>query len=165
MSSDLIIDPEHFDEHDLDDPEATKDEIEFYLPHRGVMAQLDAIIASDTEEDWFVGYRQVEDDEFWTTGHFPQVSVMPGVLRCEAAAQACGYYSMRYIDDELAMAFTGIDDATFRDWVIPPDELYVLGRLQRLRRPLIKFDTQVVTADDHTAVYEGVITGMLQDHL
>lgn len=165
MTQKLLVEPERFETIDISDAEASGDELAQILPHRGPMAQLDAVLVVDADEDWAVGHKMVDDGAFWTDGHFPSMSVMPGVLMCEVAAQLCGYYAMQHLRPDRTMAFSGIDDASFRSWVSPPSELYVLARLKRMRDPLVHYRTQLIDAGDHAVVYDGVIKGMLKDDL
>ena len=83
----------------------------------------------------FVGYKDHGPDEFWTRGHMPGMPLLPGVLMCEAAAQMCSYFTIKY--DLLGtnmVGFGGMDEVRFRDPVRPGDRLVIVSEMLKLRR-------------------------------
>jgi 3-hydroxyacyl-[acyl-carrier-protein] dehydratase len=120
---DWIVDPETLD---FTRVVAAGPELERWVPQRGPMAQLDAIILDDAERRVCVGYRDLTATEFWVAGHMPAMPLMPGVLMCEAAAQVCTYHAQRHdlLQSEL-MGFGGLDGVRFRGYVLPGDRLTV----------------------------------------
>ena len=84
-----------------------------------------------------VARKQVRDDEWFLTGHFPGRPIMPGVIIVEAMAQ-CG--AVAVLADEanrgkLAL-FAGIDGVRFKRMVLPGDELELTCELERMRGPV-----------------------------
>ena len=111
------------DSIDLDAVEAGKEDIREVNPQRYEMEQLDGIIHHDPDEGIIVGYKDVRDDEFWVRGHIPDRPLLPGVLMCEAAAQLCSYYYMRYTETDKFLGFGGMQDVKFRRPVEPGNKL------------------------------------------
>lgn len=89
-----------------------------------------------------VGHKAVSINEPHFQGHFPQYSVMPGVLVVEAMAQAAGaliVHSMQFKEPPLVF-FMGIDRARFRKPVVPGDMLRLAVRAIQHRGPVWKFE-------------------------
>lgn len=100
--------------------------LERFIPHRGVMMLLDGVVWESEDHTRAIGVKHVRDDEFWVPGHFPEKAMFPGVLMVETAAQlACYLYNVRKPYPVLA-AFLRIEDAVFRNSVVPGDSLYIL---------------------------------------
>ena len=103
----------HFDLARLDYSKviADLDAIRKVNPQRFEMEQLDAIIMLDLANKIIVGYKDVRYDEFWVRGHLPGYPLMPGVLMCEASAQLCSYYTMKYSEFEGDfLGFSGMEN-------------------------------------------------------
>jgi 3-hydroxyacyl-[acyl-carrier-protein] dehydratase len=156
-AKDLIL---GFDEYDLNHVIADLEEIRRYNPHRYEMEQLTAIVYENHERKICVGYKDVRHDEFWVRGHMPGMPLMPGVLMCEAAAQLCTYFAIRY--DFLGakvLGFGGLDEVRFREPVFPGDRLVIVAQLVKVRRGAIiisRFQGFV----GQTMVVEGQIKGV-----
>lgn len=58
-----------------------------HLPHRPPFLFIDAVIEI-VPNDYVVGIKQLDKDEYYFKGHFPSNPIMPGVLIIEALAQA-----------------------------------------------------------------------------
>lgn len=89
-----------------------------------------------------IGHKAVSINEPHFQGHFPQYSVMPGVLVVEAMAQAAGaliVHSMQFKEPPLVF-FMGIDRARFRKPVVPGDMLRLAVRAIQHRGPVWKFE-------------------------
>ena len=134
------------------------DEIRRYNPQRFEMEQLTAVLYEDTAEHVCIGYKDVEHDAFWVRGHIPELSVMPPTLVCEAAAQLANYYVLKHklIAASLGM-LGGLSRVRCRGVVRPGDRLFIVGRLLRLRGPLMTCKFQAAVRD--RLVCEGVLMG------
>lgn len=111
-------------------------QIEEILPHRHPFLLLDYI--EDYEPgDFAVGYKCVTFREDFFCGHFPQESVMPGVLIVEAMAQTGAVAILSKPENQGKIAyFGGIDDCRFKGKVIPGDKLRLETRIIKQRGPL-----------------------------
>ena len=98
---------------------ADREEISRINPQRFEMEQLDAIVYIDAVAHVLAGYKDVRAEEFWVRGHMPGNPLLPGVLMCEAAAQMCAYYIVRYgiVKDMDFIGFGGMENVRFRIFV------------------------------------------------
>lgn len=153
-SRNLILDPS---EYDVDKVIADRDEILKYLPHRGEIVQLSAIIFSDVERGVCVGYRDIGHDEFWVDGHMPGMPVFPGVLMCEAAAQIAAYFCARagLMGDSL-MGLAGLEQVRFRGMVRPGDRLVIVCSQDKIR-PGVLIHCRFQEFVNNSLVAEGLI--------
>ena len=113
-----------------------REQIEEILPHRDPFLFLDEVTVLEPGAR-VVARKQVREDEWFLTGHFPGRPIMPGVIIVEAMAQ-CG--AVAVLADEtnrgkLAL-FAGIDDVRFKRMVLPGDELELTCELERMRGPV-----------------------------
>lgn len=115
------------------------------LPHRYPFLLVDRVISIDYDEGSLVAIKNVTFNEPHFTGHFPDRSVMPGVLIVEALAQAAALYvidSMK-IDTSsgnTAVYFMSIENAKFRQIVVPGDTLHLHVKKERSRANVWKFN-------------------------
>lgn len=113
-----------------------REQIEEILPHRDPFLFLDEVTVLEPGSK-VVARKEVREDEWFLTGHFPGRPIMPGVIIVEAMAQ-CG--AVAVLADEsnrgkLAL-FAGIDDVRFKRMVLPGDELELTCELERMRGPV-----------------------------
>lgn len=133
-SKDLVID---ISEVDLNHVVADIDEIRRYNPQRYEAEQLTAIVLEDAERIICVGYKDVTDHEFWVRGHMPGMPIMPGVVMCEAAAQMCSYFTVKYNllgAPGIIVGLGGLEDIRFRDPVRPGDRLVIACQQLKVRK-------------------------------
>lgn len=133
-SKDLVID---IGEIDLDRVVADIGEIRRYNPQRYEAEQLTAIVLEDAERIICVGYKDVTDHEFWVRGHMPGMPIMPGVVMCEAAAQMCSYFTVKYNllgSPGIIVGLGGLEDIRFRDPVRPGDRLVIACQQLKVRK-------------------------------
>ena len=113
-----------------------REQIEEILPHRDPFLFLDEVMVLEPGAR-VVALKQVREDEWFLTGHFPGRPIVPGVIIVEAMAQ-CG--AVAVLADEanrgkLAL-FAGINDVRFKRMVLPGDELELTCELERMRGPV-----------------------------
>jgi len=127
-------------------------------PQRFEMEQLDGILYLDKENRKLAGFKDVREDEFWVRGHIPGRTLMPGVLMIEAAAQLASFGAKYFLDSMKFMGFGAVDEVKFRDTVVPPAKLILVGEALDIRpRRIICYVQGFV---DGKMVFEGKITGM-----
>ena len=71
--------------------------------------------------------KNVSAGEIHFLGHFPEMSIFPGVLITEAMAQTAGIAIFSLFDDpkEGIMFFAGMDKVKFKKPVVPGDQLII----------------------------------------
>jgi 3-hydroxyacyl-[acyl-carrier-protein] dehydratase len=153
----LIVDPAELDCSQI---VAGIDVIREFIPQRGPLEQLTAIVVDDVNRHLCVGYKDASRDEYWVSGHMPGMPVMPGVLICEAAAQVFSYFVQRHdLSGVQLIGFGGLDNVRFRGVVRPGDRLVVACSLTKLRRGRIMHcDFQAFVGT--TLVCEGSLKGI-----
>lgn len=125
------------------------------IPHRYPFILIDKIIEL-TPGEHVVAIKNVTINEPYFTGHFPGNPVMPGVLIVEALAQASIVISAsaaaRDGEDpsEYLHYFAGIDNARFKQIVVPGDQLRLEARVTKIRREMMKAECEA-TVDGQVA--------------
>ncbi len=121
------------------------EEILRHVPHRYPFVLIDRVLTCEPRKS-IVAIKNVTYNEPFFPGHFPGHPVMPGVLIVEAMAQASGILGLQSMDGPLDAGanvyFAGIDNARFKQPVVPGDQLVVEVSYQRDRRGIWKFSGQ-----------------------
>ena len=132
------------------------------LPHRPPFLLVDRVIEWETGKRC-VGLKNVTINEPFFQGHFPGHPIMPAVLIIEAMAQAGGVLLMNTVGDPLGklVYFSGIDNARFRQPVIPGDQVRVNVSKIHSRKLVWKFQGRCEV--DGKVVAEAVYTAMILD--
>jgi len=117
------------------------EQIKKLLPHRApflFLERLSDIVPFESA----VGHKAVSFNEPHFAGHFPEFSVMPGVLIVEAMAQTAGAVIVHSMALKTAPSvfFMGIDKARFRKPVVPGDMLRIPVKALQHRGPVWKFE-------------------------
>lgn len=128
----------------MNEPAMNIEKIIKMLPHRYPFLLVDRVISIDYNDESLVAIKNVTFNEPHFTGHFPDRSVMPGVLIVEALAQAAALYvidSMKIdTSNDTAVYFMSIENAKFRQIVTPGDTLYLHVKKERSRANVWKFN-------------------------
>ena len=114
----------------------TTKEIMEIIPHRHPFLLIDTIEELEIGVK-AVGKKCVSMNEPYFAGHFPGNPVMPGVLIIEALAQvgAVAMLSMPEIKGKTAY-FAGINNAKFRQKVVPGDVLELETEIVKVKGPI-----------------------------
>ena len=100
-------------------------EIKKIIPHRYPFLLIDRIIELE-EGKRAVAIKNITANEPFFQGHFPDQPIMPGVLICEAIAQAGVVMALRVSHNEGKIAyFAGLENIRFRRPVVPGDQLRI----------------------------------------
>src|SRR5436305_663796 len=126
-------------------------EIMRILPHRYPFLLVDRVIEVDPDKR-IVALKNVSVNEPFFTGHFPSAPVMPGVLTIEAMAQAGAILGLlERKPEELKNAlvyFLGIDEARFRQPIVPGDQMIITVELLRRKSSAWKMRGEVRVANE-----------------
>ncbi len=119
-------------------------EIMRYLPHRYPFLMLDKVTDYEIGK-YLKAIKNVTVNEPFFQGHFPQKAVMPGVMILESMAQATGILGFKTEDvepdsDSSLYYFVGIDNARFKQIVVPGDQLELVVEFVRARRGIYLFN-------------------------
>ncbi|MDY6978251.1 MAG: 3-hydroxyacyl-ACP dehydratase FabZ [Pseudomonadota bacterium] len=125
-------------------------EILEHLPHRYPFLLIDKVLECEPGKS-LVGIKNVTHNEPYFIGHFPTRPIMPGVLILEALAQATGILAFQTVgrkpDGTSLYYFVGIDNARFKQPVIPGDQLRLEVEYTRQMRGIWKFDGRAKVDD------------------
>jgi len=137
-------------------------EIFQHLPQRYPFLLIDRVIKYQTDKEKKAGsllaIKNVTINEPFFQGHFPNRPIMPGVLIIEAMAQATGILSFKMAEakpeNNQLYYLVGVDNARFKQPVVPGDQLIIEVKLTRTTRDVWKYmatckvdDKQVANAD------------------
>jgi len=124
-----------------------KFEVATILPHRYPFLLVDRVVEIQAGRR-IVALKNVTANEPFFSGHFPGRPLMPGVLLCEAVAQAGGILAHATDPDTLGPGkiamLTGLDHARFRQKVTPGDQLRLEVEIVRRRGVFWKMRGAVV---------------------
>jgi len=103
------------------------DDVLNLLPHRYPFIMIDRVVEYQKDER-LVAIKNVTVNEPFFQGHFPGRPIMPGVMMLESLAQACvilASLSHPVVEEGKQMLhfFAGIDNARFKQVVVPGDQL------------------------------------------
>ena len=140
-------------------------QIQAIMPHRFPMQLLDKVI---TLTDLYAeGVKNVTNNEFFFTGHFPEHPIMPGVLIVEAMAQLGGTLALQITGEpkDYEAMFIKIDNTRFRQAVVPGDTLLMrVVRTAPIRHNILSIKGYAFVADKLVAESEFMIQIMKKDN-
>jgi UDP-3-O-[3-hydroxymyristoyl] N-acetylglucosamine deacetylase / 3-hydroxyacyl-[acyl-carrier-protein] dehydratase len=122
-------------------------EIEKTLPHRYPFLMVDKVM--ELTDKVVIAIKNVTYNEPFFQGHFPNNSVMPGVLQVEALAQAGGLLAIpRNTEDKYDTYFLKIDNCKFKQKVVPGDTLILkMELLNPIRRGIVEMRGTIFVGD------------------
>ena len=100
-----------------------KEEIKNIIPQRDPFLMIDEVEEYVPGES-AIAYKNVNEQEWYFKGHFPDNPIMPGVLIVESLAQT-GAVAILSMDENKGKnaLFGGIDKMKFKRKVVPGDRL------------------------------------------
>jgi len=132
------------------------------IPHRYPMLLIDKVIDMVPAESC-TGIKNVSANEPFFQGHFPGHPIMPGVLIIEAMAQTSATLVVASMEgvscDTHIVYFMSIEEARFRNPVLPGDVLNIKVKKERTRGNVWKFRGEAYVGDKLCA--EALYTAML----
>jgi len=124
------------------------------LPHRYPFLLVDRVLDYKLGE-YLVALKNVSINEPFFTGHFPGHPIMPGVLILEALAQATGILAFKtadaYPEDGILYYLVGIDEARFKQPVVPGDQLRLSVKFIKSKRGIYKLKGEATVDGDVVA--------------
>ena len=118
------------------------DEIKIYLPHRYPFLLVDRVLDLVPGES-IVALKNLSISEPIFEGHFPHLSVFPGVMLLEAMAQASGILGFKTVNktpaDGSIYYLAGADNVRFKRPCIPGDSIHLHSEILGERRGIWKF--------------------------
>ena len=139
------------------------DKIMEMIPHRYPFLMIDRV--SDlVPNKSAIGIKNVSINEPHFQGHFPDKPIMPGVLIIEAMAQTAGVLVVHSLGDEThgkLVYFMSVENAKFRNPVLPGDVLKIQVETKQHRKSVWKFDGTAKVND--VIVSESTFTAMIMD--
>ena len=134
------------------------------IPHRFPMLLIDRVIDIIPDKS-AIGIKNVTINEQYFQGHFPKRPVVPGVMIIESMAQTAAVLVVHTLgakSEGKVVYFMSIDDARFRQPIVPADQMHVYVEKTKSRGSVWKF-TSRVTVDGHLAA-EANYAAMIQDN-
>ena len=113
-----------------------KEEIKKIIPQREPFLMIDEI-EEYTPGESAIGYKNVDESEWYFKGHFPGNPIMPGVLIAESLAQT-GAVSILGMEENKGKnaLFGGIDKMKFKRQVVPGDTLKLEVKIIKRKGPI-----------------------------
>lgn len=106
------------------------------IPHRQPFLLIDRVTELEPGKS-IKGYKNLTYNEPFFAGHFPSEPVMPGVLQLEALAQLGAVAVLCQEENKGKTAyFAGINNAKFKQKVIPGDRLDLECEIIKVKGPL-----------------------------
>ena len=123
------------------------EQIENLLPHRKPMLLIEKI-SNIVPMKSATGHINVTEDKFFFNGHFPGQPVFPGVLIVEAFGQTAAALSAHClkpeeVENKLVFLMT-IDKARFRNPIVPPCELLLNVKVEKIKGRIWKYSGQAI---------------------
>ena len=139
------------------------DKIMEMIPHRYPFLMIDRVSDLIPNKS-AIGIKNVTINEPHFQGHFPDKPIMPGVLIIEAMAQTAGVLVVHSLGDEThgkLVYFMSVENAKFRNPVLPGDVLKIHVETKQHRKSVWKFDGTAKVND--VIVSESTFTAMIMD--
>jgi len=127
----------------------SREQILAAIPHRPPMLLLDEIV--EWEHTRIICKKTFHPDEWFFQGHYPDYTIVPGVILCEAAMQAGAVVLSKHQMGEGIPVAGRLNDVKFKRMIRPGDTVFVEAVLDE-RMGDAYFLTGKVTIDGRPAV-------------
>ena len=113
-----------------------KEQIKKIIPQREPFLMIDEV-ENYVPGESAVAYKNVDENEWYFQGHFPNNPIMPGVLIAESLAQT-GAIAILSMDENKGKnaLFGGIDKMKFKKIVVPGDRLKLEVSIIKRKGPI-----------------------------
>ena len=131
------------------------------IPHRYPFLMIDRVTDLILRES-AIGHKNVTINEPHFQGHFPKKPIMPGVLIVESMAQTAAILvvqSLGGVNENTLVYFMSVENAKFRNPVVPGDVLEIHVITKQNRKSVWKFDG--VAKVSNNIVAEATFTAMI----
>ena len=138
-------------------------EIKKIIPHRYPFLLLDKVLELNPNKN-LIALKNVTVNEDFFNGHFPQKSVMPGVLIVESMAQAAAVFAAKSVNQNSEATnqiiyLMSIEKAHFRKPVVPGDSIYIHIKQVQARKNIWKMSGEAKVDNDKVA--DAIFSAML----
>ena len=116
------------------------DDIHCLLPQREPFLMVDSVLEINIDDKYIKAEKDVNEDEYYFKGHFPDNPVMPGVLIVESLAQTASILGRILEQKNGIYVFAEIEKAKFLQLVKPKSTLVLEAKITLVRDPLIVAD-------------------------
>ena len=134
------------------------------IPHRYPFLMIDRVTDLILRES-AIGHKNVTINEPHLQGHFPKKPIMPGVLIVESMAQTAAILvvqSLGGVNENTLVYFMSVENAKFRNPVVPGDVLEIHVMTKHNRKSVWKFDG--VAKVSNNIVAEATFTAMIVEN-
>lgn len=122
--------------------EMNLNEVRNFLPHRYPFLMIDKVLSFEPGKN-LTAVKNVSCNEPQFMGHFPEESIMPGVLIIEALAQATGILAFKSEGSKPKTGniymLVGVDQVRFKKIVKPGDQLILYVEIVAVKIGMWKF--------------------------
>ena len=129
------------------------EEIKKYLPHRYPFLLIDRVEELEVNSH-IIAYKNVTYNEPCFTGHFPNVSIMPGVLTLEGMVQAAGVLSAKTLEQKTGgneiYLFIAADNIRYKKPIFPGDCICFNVKILKIKRGIWKYQGIATVKDQVT---------------
>lgn len=133
------------------------------IPHRYPFLLIDKITNLDKDNGVIEAIKSVTINEPFFSGHFPSFPIMPGVLTIETMAQASAILAIKKFDIDLAnleVRLLSIEDARFRNAVLPGERIIIKSKLIKNKSNIYKFDCSAHLSSGELASEANITAGL-----
>ncbi|MCY4260507.1 MAG: 3-hydroxyacyl-ACP dehydratase FabZ [Rhodobacteraceae bacterium] len=123
------------------------------IPHRDPFLMIDRVVDMVANAR-ATGMKTIHPDEPCFKGHFPDMPIWPGVYTVEAMAQTAAVlvnHSLNLIDVPINIYLMRVDNARFRQQVLPGNILELHMTLRRGHGKVWRIDGRAIVADREVA--------------